>query len=267
MSAFSKCALLLFGIALASCTSTRETRTVGFEEIASPEVAEINADLRSGPLTMDVGIFVPRNLDPGFDDVTVELLLDGVRYAKEVFAQADVQIRLLWIKTETIDPAFLSLMESSAPSMPASRHVGMYTKYRRNPTKLSPQARSAFESMIEPHADNSRTLHLIVLQDVFMPYYAENEAGDYVFAVTPTSGLSFPGYMFGKEMPHRLRGAITLTNLNRGENSAKTIAHELGHKVLNVSHEYMDTPPGFEIVGQGGLMIYGSGTEIPSGRE
>ncbi|MFP6767126.1 MAG: hypothetical protein VB859_03080, partial [Planctomycetaceae bacterium] len=46
----------------------------------------------------------------------------------------------------------------------------------------------------------------------------------------------------------------------------RTIAHELGHKLINVSHEYRKISPQFEVRGEGGLMIYGRGTEIPSGK-
>jgi protein-tyrosine-phosphatase len=46
-----------------------------------------------------------------------------------------------------------------------------------------------------------------------------------------------------------------------------TLCAELGHKTLNVSHEYGQTGPEFEVVGDGGLMIYGSGVEIPSGAD
>tara|TARA_R110002051_G_scaffold189070_2_gene258443 strand:- start:41213 stop:41494 length:282 start_codon:yes stop_codon:yes gene_type:complete len=36
---------------------------------------------------------------------------------------------------------------------------------------------------------------------------------------------------------------------------------------MNVSHEYKATDPAHEIYDEGGLMLYGSGEDIPSGRE
>lgn len=36
---------------------------------------------------------------------------------------------------------------------------------------------------------------------------------------------------------------------------------------MNVSHEYRDIKPEFEVFGAGGLMIYGSSSEIRSGAE
>ena len=67
-------------------------------------------------------------------------------------------------------------------------------------------------------------------------------------------------------MPPALRGVITVSNLSGPLRSRRTIAHELGHKVMNVSHEYMETDPGHEIFAEGGLMLYGKGEDIPSGR-
>lgn len=68
-------------------------------------------------------------------------------------------------------------------------------------------------------------------------------------------------------MPRHLRGAITITDLVKSEDSWKTIAHELGHKLLNVSHEYRDVSPQHEVNADGGLMLYGKGTDILSGPE
>ena len=68
-------------------------------------------------------------------------------------------------------------------------------------------------------------------------------------------------------MPKNLRGVITLTNLSRPDRLRRTIAHEIGHKAINVSHEYGDINPQHEIYEEGGLMIYGDGEEIPSGEK
>ena len=52
-----------------------------------------------------------------------------------------------------------------------------------------------------------------------------------------------------------------------GRQSWKTIAHELGHKLINAGHEYRDIGPQHEVYADGGLLLYGDGTDIPSGRE
>ena len=73
--------------------------------------------------------------------------------------------------------------------------------------------------------------------------------------------------MHGERIPRELRGVISITNLVRTDHSWKTVAHELGHKLLNVSHEHREIDPGHEIHSDQGLMLYGQGTEIARGRE
>ena len=68
--------------------------------------------------------------------------------------------------------------------------------------------------------------------------------------------------MFADRIPARVRGAITISSRNL---SSRTLAHELGHKLINVSHEGVGRGPQGEQWGGGDLMIYGQGTRIPSG--
>ena len=79
-----------------------------------------------------------------------------------------------------------------------------------------------------------------------------------------TGGLSFPSYSYPGTIPKPYRGVISLSNLERPDRQRRTIAHEIGHKVMNVSHEYMDISPEHEVYADGGLMVYGNGEEIPS---
>ena len=98
-----------------------------------------------------------------------------------------------------------------------------------------------------------------------MTFYEQLDFRTWQPKTISTGGLSFPGYMYGATMPRHLRGVITITDLTKDENSWKTVAHELGHKLMNVSHEYRDVAPQHEVRADGGLMLYGSGTEIPAG--
>ena len=70
--------------------------------------------------------------------------------------------------------------------------------------------------------------------------------------------------MYADRIPTRLRGAITLSS---EKVDGRTLAHELGHKLINVSHEGVGKGPRGEQWGSEDLMLYGEGTRIPSGRE
>lgn len=250
---------------LAGCAATPQG-PAALEELALAEVERMNSDLRADRLTMDLGILIPSNLDPSFELVSVEQLLEGVREAKRIFGAVDVQIRLLWVRTGPVDERHLSVPFTEAPTEPASDHAGFYENLHRHPKRISDEALAVFERLVPHEPDNDRTIYLVVLQDVFYPYFEPTDTGDFALRVTPTSGLSFPPYMCGETLPRRLRGVITISNLTRGANRSKTIAHEIGHKTINVSHEHRGTAPGFEVVGEGGLMIYGAGVEIASGQ-
>ncbi|MCB0494485.1 MAG: ImmA/IrrE family metallo-endopeptidase, partial [Cyclobacteriaceae bacterium] len=104
-------------------------------------------------------------------------------------------------------------------------------------------------------------------QDVFYPFLEVSEGRNWTMKTVRTGGLSFPTYSYVNSIPAPFRGVITITNLQRPDRLRSTVAHEIGHKVMNVSHEYKSTDPGHEIYAEGGLMLYGDGEDIPSGEE
>ena len=233
--------------------------------IDSINLKEINSDLKPGLLTMDMGVYFPSNFDPAFKKVTIHQMISSIKAAKEIYAATNVQINLLWIKTGKLDSKYFSIQANKIPEVPATEYVNMYQNMYRHPSVLGEAAKTALKSIVEPHPDNNRTLYLIVLQDVFMPFLTVSEGRNWTINSVRTGGLSFPTYSYGAEMPAELRGVITISNLSRPDRLRKTVAHEIGHKVINVSHEYQDINPENEVFAEGGLMVYGKGEEIPSG--
>jgi len=236
---------------------------VQWTEIRPELVAEVNRDLKPDVLTADVGIYFPSNLDPGFAaKLTVEDLVLQFAVAKGAFRKADVQLKLLWIKSGKVDPSYLEIQANDmAGKTPGSQYVNLYENNLRETSVLSAEARSAFDSIIEKHSGNARTVYLVVLQDVFMSFFEKLDERTWEIRTITTGGLSFPTYSY-KDLPRRIRGVITV---NKSEPLRRIVAHELGHKLMNVSHEYNEMSPQHEIRGDGGLMLYGKGTEIPSG--
>lgn len=239
--------------------------TPSWRDTLESEVAALNADLEAGAPTVDVGIYLPSNFDPAFDLVTAERMLGSFAAAKEIYRPADVQLRLLFVRTGDVDPRILSLQSNETPGVPNGGYVNMYEHNRRHPSRPTPRAVAAFESIVEPAPDNHRTVYLVALQDVFYPFLEVAEGRNWRVRSVRTGGLSFPAYSYVNTLPSRLRGVITITNLQRPDRWRRTVAHEIGHKVMNVSHEYRDTDPGHEVYADGGLMLYGDGEEIPSG--
>ena len=77
--------------------------------------------------------------------------------------------------------------------------------------------------------------------DIRSYFETDDNGRNWTSHLVRTGGMSFPSYIYGDEIPARLRGVITLTKHDREYN--RIIAHELGHKLMNVSHEYMEQSP------------------------
>ena len=266
--------LLMFLMAM-GCTNSSNTFNynadstpiVNWSRIDSIDINEINSDLVKGKPTVDIGIYFPSKLDSTFTKVTFNKMIESFFFAKEIFKPTGVQLNLIFAKTGNINSSYLSIQANEVPGIPDTEYVNLYDNSRRHPSIPTNHAINAFRSIIEEDINNSRTIYLIALQDVFYPYLTLAEGRNWMMKTVRTGGLSFPSYSYIDQIPKDLRGIITITNLSTEDRYRKTIAHELGHKLINVSHEYNDINPGFEVFAEGGLMLYGSGEDIPTGKE
>lgn len=239
-----------------------------WEPVPSVDIDAVNNDLDPGAKTVDVAMYYPSNLDPAHGSkVDLDLLVKGFSAAKDIFSDAGVQLKLLSVKTGRLEASLLAVNSTTPESeFPTARYVNMYVEAERRPAVMSREAETAFETIVGQVPDGSRIVHIVVLQDVFISFYEQLDSRTWQLKMKSTGGLSFPSYMYGATMPRHLRGVITISDLTKNDNSWKTIAHEIGHKLLNVSHEHRDTSPQHEVWSDGGLMLYGSGTEILEGR-
>ena len=242
-----------------------KAKPVAWKSVEGVDIAAFNKDLVPGKPTMDVAIYIPSNFDPSFKKVTPAQMLDGLRSAKEIYGRAGVQINLLSVKTGAVEPRFLAIQANEIPRVPDTEYLNSYESSQRHPTELTEMAREAFESIIEPRKDSDRTVYLVALQDVIMPFLELAAGRNWTIKMVRTGGLSFPSYSYYGTIPSQYRGVITVTNLSTPNRLRRTIAHEIGHKVMNVSHEYNTTNPAHEVYAEGGLMLYGAGEDIPSG--
>lgn len=267
--------VLLMFLMATGCTNSSNTFNynadstpiVNWSRIDSIDINEINSDLVKGKPTVDIGIYFPSNLDSTFTKVTFNKMIESFFFAKEIFKPTGVQLNLIFAKTGNINSSYLSIQSNEVPGIPDTEYVNLYDNSRRHPSIPTNHAINAFRSIIEEDINNSRTIYLVALQDVFYPYLTLAEGRNWMMKTVRTGGLSFPSYSYIDQIPKDLRGIITITNLSREDRYRKTIAHELGHKLINVSHEYNDINPGFEVFAEGGLMLYGSGEDIPAGKE
>ena len=230
------------------------------------DLESFNADLETGRATVDIGIFYPSNLEPAHRrKVELETVLDGVAEARRIFGAVGVQLAVVSVRTGPVDPALL-VVQAEAPGseVPGGRYANLYVERQKRPSKLSPAALAAFESVIGDGPEHDRRIHLLVLEDVFMSFHDQIDERTWQLKTVATRAMSFPGYAYLDTIPRPFRGVITLTDLSKPR-SRKTVAHELGHKLINASHEYRDIHPQHEVYADGGLLLYGDGTDIPAG--
>ena len=263
-------ALILQGGALFPATaqpSAKPVKPVVWKAVEAVDLVAFNKDLVAGRPTMDVVVYIPSNFDPSFNKLTAAQMLESLRAAKEIYRPTGVQINLVAFKTGAVDPRFLAIQANEIPRVPDTEYINMYEGNTRHPSELTDMARRAFQSMIEPRKDSDRTIYLVALQDVIMPFLERSDVRNWTVKMVRTGGLSFPSYSYWGTIPRAYRGVITLDNLSTPSRARRTVAHEIGHKVMNVSHEYKTTGPAHEVYADGGLMLYGSGEDIPSGAE
>ena len=261
----SKSLALCLSVMCLACGLGVAAEPVSWSEIRGDLVAEINSDIEPGKPTVDIAIYFPSNHDPAFNETySLDTLLKDFVGAKEIFSVADMQLKLLWIKTGDIDSRYLEIQANTLEgTTPSGLYANMYVDSLRQDSGLTQEARDAFESIIEFDENSHRTIYLVTLQSVFMSFYETLDERTWAPRTITTGGLSFPGYSY-PDIPRRWRGVITV---NKTYEARSVVAHELGHKLMNVSHEYRDVDPQHEVRAEGGLMLYGAGTEIPSGAE
>ena len=137
--------------------------------IDSIDYKSFNADLEPGKPTMDVGVYLPSNLDPEFKKVTLDRIVTGLQGAKKIYAPTGVQINVLWIKTGQINPSYLSIQANKVPGVPNTGYINLYKYSQRHPAELTKHAAEALEHIIEVEENSHRTLYFVVFQDVFFP--------------------------------------------------------------------------------------------------
>ena len=159
---------------------------------------------------MDLGIYFPSNLDTAFRKVTMSQIMVSFLSAKEIYAVADVQLNLLWVKSREVDPRFFSLQANELPEVPSTEYVNTYQHFLRHPYIPTEKVKQAFGSIIEPDENNYRTFYLIVLQEVFLPYLDVSEGRNWMIKSVRTAGLSFPPYSYSGTLPVPFRGVLLL---------------------------------------------------------
>ena len=233
----------------------------GLELLERLSVDDLNANLTPGIPTVDLNFYITAGRW-----TTWERMSNAVERAREIYGAVGVQLRVASVVRLDV-PESWQVLDADVldePTVVEFKESDLYRHQDDIHRRLAPRTESIFRSIMETY-DTSlgpahRALHIVTLDSVPLSYYKRVEDA-WELSSTGTSGLSFPPYMFAERIPQDMRGIITMSSTG-----GRTLAHELGHNLMNVSHEGVGVCPTFATNGDG-LMLYGNSVTIPAGPE
>ena len=137
-----------------------------------------------------------------------------------------------------------------------------YAAMKIRKTSLHERAKEIFEKLTFLTERPENTLFTLISEGIFYKAFYTRD-GQRVTLNKGVQGFSFPAYSFEDRIPHHLRGFVSI----KPDVSSKTLSHEFGHKLINVSHEGLETCPKFSGGGVPGLMGYSGSTQIFEGKK
>lgn len=222
------------------------------------DVSGLNQGLVPDRLTCDLHFHMTQQ-----GNITWEKVVELLPKLREIFKPTGIQFRVASARLIEIPEAWHTHTPKRGDS-PSKNRTSFYALPGQM-KPLAPATERVFKEVIGKEGPGAElSVHFISLRSVQIGWWELDSEGKWGFEKAATSACSFPPYSYGKSMPARVRGAITISSKWI---SSRTLAHELGHKLINVSHEGVGRAPKGEQRGPDDLMIYGSGTRIPSGAE
>lgn len=254
---------LYFGCSSVSKVEKTEDVSESIYVIQPHDLSYLNADNIPGLPTFDLVIFYST-----ISEITFEQIIKQIKFAKQVFKKQGVQINIVSAQTVELPSDWHYLVEDAFQGHQVEDQPGIdfYQKFDYERSVLSEKAMKVFStfSKLSNFENPDRTLFLVILKDVKTSWFEKDpKTGEVKLRIVDTSALSFPTYKLGDRVPKSLRGFFAMQTYS----DDKTMAHELGHKLINVSHEGFNICPVAEGHEPRSLMLYGKGTEIGHGKK
>jgi hypothetical protein len=238
------------------------------EVLEEYDVTNFNLELRDDLPTADLAFYLTEAGPLEWSD-----LERNIERAQRIFSSVGVQLRVrsaVHIRVpadwQRLDPAIVDVPITP----PELLEADLYRHIEGTAARPTPRTQAILEAIVANRPDDARnisaanTIHLISLREVPLPFYEWN-GSEWVYDSVPTGALSLPPYSYAERMPAGIRGAITFSfAVTQFNPNTRILSHELGHKLINVSHEGSTVCPSFEADGPE-LMLYGNGEDIPAG--
>jgi hypothetical protein len=248
MALLRQAIVIFFGLQLSLSAQVIEVRKEHF-------VSDLQPKKVTGRKYVDVALFNYRNSGMKWRDFKEKVIKVQSHYRA-----AGIYINI--VKSYEIKLKTKSIRANTLTGIDPDSSVAPYEAVRLRGNRLGDRAEKVFNEMSKLVGNSENTLIVSVFRNISYQSYYTRE-GERVRLNKGIQGFSFPPYSFGNNIPRHLRGVIAIVP----SVSAKTISHELGHKLINVSHEGKNVCPRFEGGGVPGLMGYSRNTQIYSGED
>ena len=222
------------------------------------DISGMNDTLRSDFYTVDIVLYHSDHLSMSWAALKNEFLK-----ADDAFRAEGVQLNLLKAVNVSFPDEWNNLTAYTLRQLPDSgQTLGFYDKYSEMQPLVNDTVKNAFTDFIYDEPNQAHTIFIVPLSGVKIIFAEQNTNGSWQLGgPVATGALSFPGYILSDGIPKNLRGCITMQSA-----SGRTLAHELGHKLINVSHEGLGVSPAFSGNTIPGLLGYGNSVEIYGGQ-
>ncbi|MEN8928332.1 MAG: hypothetical protein ABF242_09475 [Flavobacteriales bacterium] len=222
------------------------------------DISGMNDTLSDNVLTADIVLFHSDQMAMTWNTLKAEFLR-----ADAAFRAAGVQLNLKKAVNVTFPEEWNNKLAYNLLDLPDSAvNPAFYDMYNTTTPTLTDTIEIAFEDFTHDEENKARTIFVIPLEGVKIVFAQKNPDETWKISnPVATGALSFPSYILQNRIPRKYRGIITME-----QSSAVTLAHELGHKLINVSHEGLGISPAFSGSSIPGLLGYGGSTTIYGGQ-
>ncbi|MEO0335311.1 MAG: hypothetical protein AAF202_02900 [Pseudomonadota bacterium] len=194
--------------------------------------------------------------------VTESQILEQASLADALFSMAGVRVNVLEHVYHTLDDRFADLdgMQPFASPDEVTKSHNFYRDLQSKKVSFSPEALEVFAKVLNSGQFPEKAVHIVLAIGVRLAFYDKDKEGNWKIQSVKTGGLSFPPYYLNPLSPVHLPELITITH-----HRPTILAHELGHKLINVTHEGYRECPAFSGSSIPGLMGYHSAKDIGKG--
>jgi hypothetical protein len=224
------------------------------------DVGVLNRPLTGDMLTADLVIFYSENTE-----VTWEEMKEEFATADSIYRAHGVQLNVKKAVKVAYPASWSGMATGEGTNVPTDDlDLDFYEMMDYEQEVLPDSLEFILNAFVEGEDNRERTIFVIPLGDLTVSWYERDENNAWRQITSATSATSFPPYVFEDRIPKHLRGVISF---QRSKPGRRVLAHELGHKLINVSHEGRDVCPQGTGDGVPGLMGYANEKEIYGGRD